>query len=253
MLNSNRLWVAAVTAMAAVSAAETPAVALPFRAPISQLVGTIALPKIQVPFDFGQEFSHVESVALELLVSVTPFEFDRCGSVFEPQPCVHEISRGGILVGLDDDPYPGLIFTAVGDGTITELPSLQVGRFESRFATFNFDTFRDGKGLLDVYWNAPVVLPEDLILNVVSPTGTIFEAYIVFDAVPIPEPSTALLLASGLGVLAQRKWQKIGGSGSNLRQGGSGHVSSARSLRRRARGSTHPHRSEFGASNRDDL
>ena len=180
-------------------------------------MGTIALPEIQVPFDFGQEFSHVESVALELFVSATPVEFDRCGSVFEPQPCVHEVTQGGMLAILNDDTSLGVIYTVVGQGALSETPLLHSGMFDAPFVAFDLDFLRSGKGSLDVHWNAPIFLPEDLILNVVSPTGTIFEAFIVFDAVPIPEPSTAFLLASGLAVIAQRRRQEIGDSGSSLR------------------------------------
>lgn len=206
---AHALWIGlAISAGLATAFAARPGLALPFRAAIPQLVGPIAFPQLRVPFDFGQEFTHVESVSLEIVAATTPFEYDYCGTTFYPQPCVHRMNQEGFLAILDD-PRPGAAFylTEVGLGAFTETPSLQSGTFFSCCRN-DFSFLRPGTGSFEIHWNATGFFPEDLINITAFPTGTIYEAYIVFDATPIPEPSTALLAAFGLALLARAKWRR---------------------------------------------
>src|SRR5262245_61611678 len=97
MASSLRIWVVGGAAIAAFAVAEAPGFAMTFRAPVPQLVGPITFPQLRVEFDFGQEFSHIESVALELVASATATEYEYCGTVSTPQPCERRSVQGGIL------------------------------------------------------------------------------------------------------------------------------------------------------------
>lgn len=200
---------AALAALAMITAAAMPAAAIPFRAAIAQLVGPMELPQLRVGFDFGQEFSQIESVSLELVASVTAFEYDYCGTVFSPQACEHRTVQSSVFAILNDDPFPFFFLTGVGENGFTETPSLQRGTFHGpRFTTLPSDPFAflgSGKGSFEIHWNSLGFFPEDIVVNAVRSTGTIFEAYIVFDATPIPEPSTSVLTALGLVLLASTR------------------------------------------------
>jgi hypothetical protein len=179
--------------LAALTASAT---ALPFRLALDDLVGPISFPQLRVEFDFGQSFSHIESLALEITAATTPVEWDDCGLFIRPRPCEHQSFQNGVFAVLND--YPGVILAAVGNGSFTVLPSTQMGLFERRFLPFTFDFLRTGAGSFQIHWNHPVFLPDQDIRNFVPQTGTIYAAALVIDAIPIPEPSTITSLAAAL-------------------------------------------------------
>ena len=81
-----------------------------------------------------------------------------------------------------------------------------VAPFNDELVPTGFDYLLDGEGQVNLGWNAIFALPETIIMNVTNPSAEIFSARLIIEATPIPEPSTALLVATGLLMLSKRRY-----------------------------------------------
>lgn len=183
------------------------AVGASFSVPLPGLVGEIDFPRSsgkEVSFDFGQQFSHIESVWIEIEAHVFASEFDFCGTLFEPAPCVHEAELLGLWAQLDNgvDVLAGFAFSdglSFYDGSS---PLEGTGTDVALFHLFNpilgWDFLLGGNGDFNLFWNTSFGDPDRIILNRVEPTGEIFSARLIIEGTPVPEPSTALLLTAAL-------------------------------------------------------
>ena len=84
--------------------------------PLPDLVGPDFLPfqgGREATFDFGQQFSEIERVSIEIEAHVYSREFDTCGTIFDPQPCTHVVQPVGFFSIMDDEDSPilGTIFS----------------------------------------------------------------------------------------------------------------------------------------------
>ena len=140
-------------------------------------------------------------------------EFDVCGTAFDPQTCVHTVQLLGFFARLDTEGHPvfsgqsseGLSF---GDVGALEGSGIDVAPFSDEFIQSEFDYLLDGEGSLTLFWNRLLGNPDRIIQNVVEPSGEIFSARLIIEGTPIPEPSTALLLAAGLLMLTGARQRK---------------------------------------------
>jgi hypothetical protein len=179
-----------------------------FSVPLPELVGAVDYPAaIETSSDFGQQFSSIENVFIEAEAHVFATQFDTCGTIFNPQPCVHEIILLGFFAQLHTEGFPrfstipshGLSY---GDLRDLEGSGTDSAAFRDEFIDSDFVFLLDGRGGLTLFWNDISVNPDLIIKNVIPPSGEIFNARLIIEGAPIPEPSTGLLVAAGLGVLA---------------------------------------------------
>ena len=199
-----------------------------FGIPLPELVGPAPVyggPPIEVPFDFGQDFEHVENVLLMVEATVTPLVVESCGPLGQPQPCEQRVFNLGFFVQLDGPVFESTT-TVVDDfrgpfpvqpPTSTQpFPKKRAGVFGRSFGDFSFDHLTDGSGTLRVWWNqilfsqgntegAPqragatssavpignsILVPGDgnWSRGIQPPTGTIIDAVLIVEATPLPEP-----------------------------------------------------------------
>lgn len=182
-----------------------------FSVPLPELVGVIdflpATAGRTASFDFGQHFSAIEIVQIEIEAHVFAREFDVCGTAFNPQPCVHKIQLLGLFARLDTEGHPvfsgqgsgGLSFGAFGD---LESSGVDTASFGDQFIHSGFNNLFDGQGSLILFWNTALGNPDRMIRNLIEPSGEILSARLIVTGTPIPEPSTATLVGLGLLVLA---------------------------------------------------
>jgi hypothetical protein len=143
----------------------------------------------RVAFEFDQAFSSIDRVSLEIEASVSSTQFDVCGFVYDPQPCVREVHLLGFLAILDHEgsAIPGVVLsealdigedrfalTASGTGT---------GAFGGGEAT-GWDFLLDGEGTFDLFWNAVLGNPDRRIENPVEPAGEILDARLTIEGTP---------------------------------------------------------------------
>jgi hypothetical protein len=113
-----------------------------FSVPLNDLVGDADfIPSIsskEASFDFDQQFLEIQDVWIEVDAHVFAREFDVCGTVFDPQPCVHVIQLLGVIAIMDKEDSPNL-GTVWSDGlsysdNITDLEGsgVDVARFSNR-------------------------------------------------------------------------------------------------------------------------
>ena len=189
-----------------------------FSLPIPGLVGEIDFPRGQgkeVGFDFGQQFSEITSVSIEISAHVFALEFDVCGTLFEPAPCVHKAQLLGLRAQLDDglDVLAGFAWSdglSFYDGSSTlEGVGTDVGSFFLFNPSLGWDFLLSGKGDISLFWDSTFGNPDRIIIIVTEPSGEIFSARLIIEATPVPEPSTALLQAVALltvaGIRQRRK------------------------------------------------
>lgn len=200
-----------ISLIAALSFLPGTALGVSFSVPLPDLVGAVDfLPSTggrEASFDFGQQFSSIENVWIEVEAHVFAREFDVCGTIFNPQPCVHEVQLLGFFAQLDTEGFPrfstipsgGLSF---GDFRDLEGSGTDSAPFNDQFVSSDFQFLLDGEGSLTLGWNSALGNPDRIIQNVIEPSGEIFNARLIIEATPIPEPSAALLVACGLLVLA---------------------------------------------------
>jgi hypothetical protein len=184
-----------------------------FSVPLEDLIGPVDfIPSTggrEAHFDFGQEFASIQDVWIEVEATVRAREFDVCGTVFDPQPCVHEVQLLGFLANIDkeDSPSLGGVFSD-GLSYSDDLHALEgSGTSMARFnnTVVGWDFLLDGQGSLTLFWNSALGNPDRIILNVVEPSGEILHARLIVEASPVPEPSTLLLVAAGFAALAGLK------------------------------------------------
>lgn len=205
-----------VPLVAVISLLPTAALAASFSAPLPDLVGTVDFPTSEAKeaaFDFGQQFSEIESVSIEIGAHVFAREFDYCGTGSNPQPCVHEVQLLGFFASMDteDSPSHGLVFTEElsfsDDFNALEGSGTDVEPF--RNSQVGWDFLLDGEGSLRFAWNGTFWLPGVIIENLTEPSGEIFSARLILEGTAVPEPSTALLIAAGLAVLARGRRETL--------------------------------------------
>ena len=189
-----------------------PAVGTTFSVPLPDLVGVVDFPTIgsgkKASFNFGQQFSDIQNVWIGVEAQVFAREFDFCGTLFDPQPCVHETQLLGFWALMDDEDSPITGFVLSDDLSFGDFRALEGSG--GRVAPFNnpvvgWDFLLDGAGSLTLFWNAELVFPDQIIRNVIEPSGEIFNARLFIEGTPVPEPSTSLLLAAGLLVLTRAR------------------------------------------------
>jgi len=184
-----------------------------FETSLDELIGPVGFPfgdAVFVDFDFEQTFASVEGLQLQITASVTAEEFDLCETP-DRQSCQHKTQLLGFIgnINTEDRPLNRFVFTrglSVGDFTDLQGTGTDVEDFIS---TVGFDFLLDGEGTLQLGWNQRAV-PDGFLFDHIDPTGTIQDARLIIDAVPIPEPSTGLLIGFGFfllggGTIAQRR------------------------------------------------
>jgi len=190
------------------------ALGVSFSAPLPELVGVVDFTLTtgtEASFDFGQRFSSIENVWIEVEAHVFAHEFDVCGTVIDPQPCEHVIQLLGFfsLMDIEDSPILGFVFSGglsfSDDLEVLEASGTAISEFTN--TSVGWDFLLDGQGSLTLFWNGTLGDPDRIILNVIEPSGEIFNARVIVEGTPIPEPSTFLMLAAGLVVIAKaRRW-----------------------------------------------
>ena len=128
-------------------------------------------------------------------------EFDVCGTSFDPQPCVHEIQLLGFFATMDKEDSPnlggvwtdGLNFS--DDFRALEGSGVDVAPFNN--TQVGWDFLLDGQGSLTLFWNRAFGNPDRIIRNVIEPSGEIFDARLIVEGTPVPEPSASLRSAAG--------------------------------------------------------
>lgn len=190
------------------------AVGASFSVPLPGLVGVVDFSTLEgkaASFNFGQQFSEITNVSIEIEAQVFAREFDVCGTTFDPQPCVHEIELLGFFSFMDENsPEPGFVWSdglSFGDFRALEGSGVDVAAFNNTLVGWDF--LHDGEGSLTLFWNVALGDPDRIITNVIEPSGEIFSARLIIEGTPIPEPSTALLFAAALltvaGIRQRRK------------------------------------------------
>lgn len=198
-----------ILVVAVLGQAAGPARAEFFGIELPELIGTAPVyggPAIEVPFDFGQGFEHVENVIVMIEATTTPLVVLSCGGV--TPVCSRLAVNLGFLAQLDG---PDLNHTtALVEGFRPDLPTKQAGVFGKLFLDFSFDHLTDGSGTLRVWWNQvlfahdtsragatgsadidnAILVPGDGSLSpgIEPPTGTITDAVLIVEATPLPEP-----------------------------------------------------------------
>ena len=176
-----------------------------FSTPLPDLVGVIDFTPSsggrEASFDFGQQFSEIQNVWIEVEAQVFAREFDVCGTAFDPQPCTHVVQLLGFFVRIDEQESaaPGTIFTGLSysdDIEALEGSGIDTAIFSNRLIGWDF--LLDGESSLTLFWNPLLGNPDRIIQNVIEPSGEIFDARLIIEGTPVPEPSTALLVAAGL-------------------------------------------------------
>jgi len=189
-----------------------------YSVPLPELVGVIdflpAQPGRAASFDFGLQFSDIESVSLEIEAHVVAETFDFCGSISNPQPCVNKPQLLGFVARLDEQDHPvlGSIITFPGlnfsdDIHVPQASGVVVSSFKNIILP-EWDFLLDGEGSLVLFWNAVGETADQIRLNFTDPSGEILNARLILEGTSVPEPSTALLLGAGLLVLlaGTRRW-----------------------------------------------
>ena len=180
-----------------------------FSTALPELVGPADFPISfgkEASFDLEQRFRAIENVWIEIEAQVFAQEFDFCGTVFDPQPCVYVVNLLGFFALMDTENSPsfGLVFSDAlsfsEDPGAPEASGIDRQPFSNR--SVGWDFLLDGKGMLTLAWNGTLGFPEDLIQNYQDPSGQIFAARIIVDGQPVPEPSTALTFLVGLVMLS---------------------------------------------------
>lgn len=180
------------------------ALGLSFSVPLPDLVGSVGYPAaIETSFDFGQQFSSIENVWIEVEAQVSALQLDICGTVFNPQPCAHQIFLLGFFAQLHTEGFPQFSTIPSGGLSFGDLRDLEgsgtdSAPFNDQFVNSDFQFLLDGKGSLTLFWNDVSGDPDLIIRNVIPPSGEILNARLIIEATPVPEPSTALLVTAGL-------------------------------------------------------
>lgn len=200
------------------------AVGAMFSAPLPDLIGVVDFDTSsgkQVGVDAGQQFSAIQNVWIEVEAHVFAQEFDVCGTVFDPQSCVHEVQLLGFLGSLDTEDHP--VFSSQSSDGLSFGPfdaldgyGIDVARFSDEFIQSGFNYLLDGEGTLTLFWNRALGNPDRNITNVIDPSGEILNARLIIEGVPLPEPSIAQLFATALLVLAGLKRRERSNNRINL-------------------------------------
>jgi hypothetical protein len=199
--------------VAALSLLPSTAVGDCFSVPLPDLVGVVDfIPSTggeEATFDFGQQFSEIQNVWIEVEAQVFAQEYDVCGTLLDPQSCVHQVHLLGFFARMDkeDSPALGTVWSdglSFSDGSSPfEGYGVDVARFNNPLVGWDF--LLDGEGSLTLYWNRELGNPDRIIINVIEPSGEIFDARLIIEGTPIPEPATVLLHAASLLVLTGLK------------------------------------------------
>ncbi len=159
-------------------------------------------------YDFGQEFSAVEEVFIEVEATTTPTEYDECGTATEPQPCEHVVEWTGFGASLDLLESGQLIIT---ESTLTGFnardPHTATARFRIR-DEHDLSFMFDGTGEILFGWNYPIGDPDLIVTNVVQPTALLTRAQLIVEGSPVPEPSAIPCAATAVLVLARLRYNR---------------------------------------------
>lgn len=182
--------------------------ALSFSVELPDLVGPFPSgyePGPVASFDFEQEFLAIQGAWLEVEARVTALQFERCGTLSNPQPCVRVVRLIGFFSLMDKEgsPNPGFVFS---DGLVfwddpSALEASGTDTVPFKNPLVGWDFLLDGRGSLTLFWN-DIYFIDDIIIDVSEPGGEIFAARLILDATPVPEPSTGTLVLLALALLA---------------------------------------------------
>jgi hypothetical protein len=156
----------------------------------------------EASFDVGLGFSEIQTVWVVVEAQVFAKEFDVCGTVFDPQSCVHEIQLLGLFAIMDIEDSPSLI-TVFSDGLsfsddfrALEGSGVDVAPFNNTLVGWDF--LLDGQSSLTLFWNGALGNPDRIFGNVIQPSGEIFNARLIIEGTPVPEPAASLMSADGI-------------------------------------------------------
>jgi len=191
----------AVLSAASSAFAENPASAASFSAAVPGLTGSVSMEHVgeKFTFDFGREFADISRVWIEVEATATPYEWDQCGTVFDPQPCVHHVQflELGAILEEESFPEPGIFLARVGP--FGNVPLQDQGDFcRNSCEERKWEFLLDGDGALELSFGVPIFLPEDIVINGVYPVFEVAAATVVIDAISVPEPKTDALAGAAL-------------------------------------------------------
>ena len=138
-----------------------------------------------VSFDLGQEFDEVREIVLLIEATTTPLTVISCGSLAAPEPCAERLVPVGFLARIDD-PNAGFLSAEV-DGFRPDRAVRNAGVFNQVFLEFDYDSLRDGKGELTLFWNRLFFPTGTAPLRDRLPEGEILDAVLVVDGTPAPK------------------------------------------------------------------
>ena len=191
-----------------------PSVALgaTFSVPLPEFVGTVSFSPLELRtahFDFGQRFSSIEGLAIEVESRATAHVYQTCFTSREPAcgervvqlPIFRAVLQEEVVLSLFwTDP-----FTTGDDPGVLEAEGTVLAPFhEVAFSPpSGFHFLLDGRGSL--YLSArysPPTVGGMFIRDLTVPSAEVLSARLILDATPIPEPATGLLIGLGLAGLA---------------------------------------------------
>jgi hypothetical protein len=156
----------------------------------------------EASFDVGLGFSEIQNVWIVVEAEVFAQEYDYCGTLFDPKPCVHVFNHVGFFAIMDkeDSPNLGSVFSwglsFSDDENALEGYGVDVAVFNNQLVGWDF--LLDGQGSLKLYWHAPAFLSHVIIHSVIDPSGEIFNARLIIEGTPVPEPAASLMSEDGI-------------------------------------------------------
>ena len=167
-----------VTALFVGNAASAELVEIPLEELLGPFPGSSPCCAVTVDFDFGERFSEVNAVWLEVEATVTPETFMSCGTIFDPLPCTEVTRWIGFFAVMD---APEIIYTVL-EG-YSDVVHRDVNIFGPEHHSVAF--LKQGRGSLVFWWNRIHGFPENVIRDRVAPTAEITDAWLIIDAVPL--------------------------------------------------------------------
>jgi len=135
-------------------------------------------------FDIGNAFTEISNIHIDWSGSI---KAELIGSLAAPFPI--DAQFVATLYDLDSDDYCGRASVQTGNATY---PFPEPFDLRSAFSDYDWSLLLDGRGSIEVsFWG---IIRPAIWSTIENPLGQLDSAKLVFEATPIPEPATVLLL-----------------------------------------------------------